>query len=516
MAERLFGLETEFALAMPHGPGHRRSPQLAAEWLMAVARQELRHLPDTSSAGMFLGNGARFYVDCGGHPEFTTPECANPWDAARYLKAGERILQGLARSLARSHPDVGEICLGRQNVDYSGSGSTWGSHESYLHRAEPGLFRSHLVPHLVSRVIYTGAGGFDSLHPGIRFLLSPRVPHLDAVVSSNSTHSRGILHTKNEPLSGRGYQRLHLLCSESLFSERAIFLRIGATALVVALIEGGLRPGESLGLVSPLDSMRAFAADPACRATALMLDGRALTAAAIQRHYLALAEAHLQAPFMPPWAGEVCRQWRCALDRVEAGSPDTVATELDWAIRHSVFTRFIRQRGYTWEWIERTNALAESTARASADGSTRVPALPEPSGLSLSRASERADPVGLRADLRAFREFLALRAELFELDTRFGQLGAKGVFDQLDRAGVLHHHVDGVDNFEHAMESPPLLGRARIRGECVQRLGCKGGVSAFVCDWASVWERERRRVLDLADPWTREEAWKIVSESVSQ
>ena len=61
---------------------------------MLAARRLLTHLPDTSAAnGMYLANGARFYVDCGLHPEMTTPECTTPWELARYIKAGERVLE---------------------------------------------------------------------------------------------------------------------------------------------------------------------------------------------------------------------------------------------------------------------------------------------------------------------------------------------------------------------------------------------------------------------------------------
>ena len=36
------------------------------------------------------------------------------------------------------------------------------------------------IPHLVSRIIYTGAGGFDNAAAGIQFMISPRVPHSEA------------------------------------------------------------------------------------------------------------------------------------------------------------------------------------------------------------------------------------------------------------------------------------------------------------------------------------------------
>ena len=83
---------------------------------------------------------------------------------------------------------------------------------------------SRLVPHLASRLVYTGAGGFNSRSPGLEFTLSPRVAHLVANVSDSSTRSRGLFHTKDESLSPDGYHRLHVLSSESLCSELAIWL----------------------------------------------------------------------------------------------------------------------------------------------------------------------------------------------------------------------------------------------------------------------------------------------------
>ena len=68
-----------------------------------------------------------------------------------------------------------------------------------------------------------------------------------------------IFHTKNESLSMKGYHRLHLLCGESLCSERATWLKIGITALIVAMIEGGGRPGNTVQLKDPLASMHLFA-----------------------------------------------------------------------------------------------------------------------------------------------------------------------------------------------------------------------------------------------------------------
>ncbi len=102
---------------------------------------------------------------------------------------------------------------------------------------------------------------------------------------------RGIFHTKDESLSSEGYHRLHVLCGESLCSHLGAWLKVGTTALVVAMIDAGLRPGDGVRLKSPLSAMQTFASDPQCKATVLSARGKRLTAHMIQRHYLEQAEA---------------------------------------------------------------------------------------------------------------------------------------------------------------------------------------------------------------------------------
>ena len=72
-----------------------------------LASNCLPNLPAAGCGGIFLANGARFYMDCG-HPEMTTPECANPWDVVRYMHAGERALLRVAEELKRSEQFKGE------------------------------------------------------------------------------------------------------------------------------------------------------------------------------------------------------------------------------------------------------------------------------------------------------------------------------------------------------------------------------------------------------------------------
>src|SRR6185503_7850389 len=339
----LFGMETEYAVHGSAGSVSDSERQALVWQLIDVAREQLKYLGDFGG-GMFLENGSRLYIDCGQHPELSTPECADPWQVVRYILAGERTLLNIAGELAE-RKNQPALSFFKNNVDYSGSGTTWGCHESYLHRSSPATLSDEISPHLISRVIYTGAGGFNSLAAGLTFTLSPRVPHLENVVSEHSTSARGIFHTKDESLSRTGYHRLHLIRGESLSSQTAMWLKVATTALVVAMADAGIRVGGAVSPRAPLTALRVFATDPKCKAKALVAERKWMSAVEIQRAYLEAAEAHLGASFMPDWAAEACRQWRRILDRLESGY-EGVNTTLDWAIKLTLYRDYAARQGF--------------------------------------------------------------------------------------------------------------------------------------------------------------------------
>lgn len=515
MAERLMGIETEYAVSAMYPWGSSLDQNELVNRLLALARGRLVHLPDIAS-GLFLGNGARFYLDYGNHPELTTPECTNPWDVVRYILAGERILAGLAQELAS---EAGaEVMVFKANVDYGSRWVTWGCHESYMHRAAPYALSDEIIPHLVTRIIYTGAGGFNSQSNGLEFTLSPRVPHLANVVSNNSTSDRGIFHTKDESLTKPGFHRLHIICGESLCSETAMWLKVATTALVVAMAEAGLRPGQAVGLHSPLQAMQTVASDPSCAALVETIQGRRQSALEIQYHYLSLAEKHLGNSRMPPWAEEVCRQWREMLNRL-LDAPESVAPTLDWAIKRALYASYANSRGVAWDSLPHwTRVIAgvrqvldqtEDYDRAlTADFILNKWNPPKPA---MERLTEFLEEKGLNWD--ALDLVFKVRRELLEIDTRFGQLGGSGVFAGLDRAGVLAHHVPGVEAIEEATTDPPAVGRARIRGEVTKRLAGRNG--RYQCDWQGIFDVKTKRLLDLSEPFEAVERWLEFDQAVA-
>ncbi|MGA9567718.1 MAG: proteasome accessory factor PafA2 family protein [Candidatus Korobacteraceae bacterium] len=513
-SERLFGAETEYAVTAMHG-GKAVDRGEILQAMMDQARQRLVHLPDLCSGGMFLENGSRFYVDCGLHPELATPECVDPWSVVRYIKAGNEILSDLVQAASSASAPGTEVMCFRCNVDYSGAHTTWGSHESYLHTMNPASLQPQIVPHLVSRIIYTGAGGFNPTSSGLEFTLSPRVAFISRVASADSTSDRGVFHSKNEPLCGDGHNRLHVICGESLCSDTAMFLKAGTTALIVAMAEAGVNPGGDVQIESALDALRTFAADTTCKKPVRMKNWRRLTAIEIQRHYLQQAELHAHEDYMPAWAGDVCRVWSETLARL---SDDPCSTEslLDWSMKRSLYADQAAKLGIRWErltlWNEIANrlnaALAATTCGESAMNLDFVLGPQNPIPDEVDRLTKFLRLKGL--DWEELKQLLDARRRFFEIDTRFGQLGPKGIFHSLDSAGVLRHRVNGIDNAECARSEPPFAGRARVRGQAVRRLSSEPG--AWRCDWQYIVNSTDGRMLDLSNPFASEEAWSKCSE----
>jgi proteasome accessory factor A len=511
MAERLFGVETEYAITGMSPDGAMDREQILHR-IMAQAGRQLIQLPDlNSSGGFFLGNGSRFYVDCGAHPEICTPECANPLDAVRYIEAGHRILAGLATSVASASPPGTEILCFRCNVDYSGGQTTWGCHESYMHRISQEALQPRIIPHLVTRLIYTGAGGFNPLSRGLEFTLSPRMAHFRRLVTQSSTSERGIWHSKSESLCS-GYSRLHVLCGESLCSETATYLKIGATALIVAMADAGHDPGCAVQLADPLAAMHEVAGDPTCKKPLRMANGSYRTAISIQRHYLMHAQGHLRDGFMPAWAPDVCRRWSALLDQLEY-RPASVNKELDWGIKRALYANHARGLNIRWNELPFLNQIIDQLAAALAARKDPEKAMPLEQAIAPGRRKLR-EVAALEPLLRSrglqwedVRTLLSCRQKFFEIDTRFGQLGLKGIFYALDQAGVLNHRVSGADNIEQAITQPPATGRARIRGQVIQRLAGSGNAR---CDWQSVIDYGKGQVLDLSDPFASQESWSTL------
>ncbi|MGA2443022.1 MAG: proteasome accessory factor PafA2 family protein [Tepidisphaeraceae bacterium] len=512
-ATHLMGFEQEMALCTT-SRGAGPDLETLLNKLNAIAEESLVHLRGLGEGGIFLVNGGRLYVDCQKY-EYASPECTAPDEIVKYLLAGERILAALASELAR-RTGADDAALYRCNVDYTGA-STWGAHESYLTRSEPSKLAADLIPFLVARVVTAGAGGFRPLtQTGCSFTLSPRAWHICLPASESSTgdHARGIFHIKDQTLSSKGYHRLHVLVGDALCSQVQNWLKFASTSLVVAMADAGLHPGRDVTLCAPVEALRDFASDPTCKVKARTNSGHAMSAGDIQRHYLELARLHVHAHWMPSWAPEAVEKWDDMLHRLD-GAPDSVATCLDWGIKHRVFQSHIEKSGFNPRLLRHWTHLTDLLRRCI----DSVPGVPTKPDQFADFVLDRRGPLGkivahLAPHLPSrdmnwdqLQPYLKLRSELFALDFKFGRLGDKGIFNCLDRTGVLDHRLAGIDDaqIEFAAANPPPLGRAKLRGEAIRRLHKKAKSDAS--NWMTVYDSSRGMVLNLSNPFAAEEVW---------
>jgi proteasome accessory factor A len=278
---------------------------------------------------MILTNGARLYVDHA-HPEYSAPECTDPLDAVVWDKAGERVMEAAARHVA-SVPGAAKLQLYKNNVD--GKGASYGSHENYLmSRQTPfSAVISGLTPFLVSRQVIVGSGrvgiGPAGDEPG--FQLSQRADYIEVEVGLETTLKRGIINTRDEPHADADkYRRLHVIVGDANLAEYSTYLKVGTTALVLDMIESGIR-FDDLKLDEPVRALHQISHDPTLKVKVSLANGRKYTGLDLQFAYHEMAAANLERTGADEASKEVLRVWGEILDAL-ARDPAETADRLDW------------------------------------------------------------------------------------------------------------------------------------------------------------------------------------------
>ena len=512
------GVETEYAYSGSLRDGTPIPKSEILSRLLDGIKTRCPSLPCPGGGGFFLANGGRFYIDCS-HPEYATPECADPWTAARYVRAGEYMLTKIGALLAPRWGPGARVSFFRFQVDCQHPGITWGCHESYLYRSTPHAVQHTLIPHLVSRVLYAGAGGFNPKSDGIEFTASPRAWVLDTDISADSTGNRAILHTRDEPHASNGWKRLHLICGESLGSDLASVLRLGTTALVVAAVEAGAVHSSDVALTSPLLALRAFAADPTGSVTARLARGGAASAFDLQWTYLRTVEKLDAAGEMPRWAGALCELWRRTLEQIE-NDPASLSRSLDWALKKELLDRWLERQlaeaGLGMDWVKNWTIVLNNLRRGLAGTENQSVALgPLLQGVAkappLVIEKAKDELAGRGVSLETLPLFLDLRKQLQEIDIRVGEID-RGILDEMTRNEQLDHRLFDDIDVARAVEQPPSVGRASLRGRAVRDLSDRGPAEGWA-GWTRVTDLKKNRVLALDDPWQEEPSWVTIPAS---
>ena len=418
MERRIFGLENEYGVTCTLRGQRRLSPDEVARYLFR------RVVSWGRSSNVFLENGARLYLDVGSHPEYATPECDSIYDLVCHDKAGERILERLLASAeARLQEEGirGEIYLFKNNTD--SAGNSYGCHENYL-MSRHGEFQHYadtLIPYLVTRQIWAGAGKVLQTARGAMYCLSQRAEHIWEGVSSATTRSRPIINTRDEPHSdAERFRRLHVIVGDSNMSEYATFLKVGATSILLRMLEEQVVMRD-LTLENPIRAIREISHDITCRRKVRLANSREASALEIQTEYLERALRYAEHNSLSPLEQQALDMWQHVMTWLDK-DPFQLHRECDWVAKHRI-----------------------------------IEAMREREGISL------------------------LHPKIAMMDLAYHDVNRKrGLYYLMERRNKVDKIVHDAD-IEEAVLSPPQTTRARLRGEFIKK--AKERRRDFTVDW---------------------------------
>ncbi len=377
---KVCGIETEFGIHTSGGDGNpvTASSLLVNAYAASVQRQTgwdfedetpandargfsregaMPPMVETHLANTVLTNGARFYVDHA-HPEYSTPECADPLELVRYDKAGEETLRRAMAAAEAAFPEAPRIVTYKNNSD--GKGNSYGCHENYLmDRAVPfARIAAGIVPHLVTRQIYTGAGKVGSetagMGTGIHFQISQRAEFFEEVVGLETTLKRPIVNTRDEPHADpKRFRRLHVIVGDANLAEVATLLKVGSTALLLAMIEDEMLPSRDLSLSDPVREMHGVSTDLSLRRPLQAADGSTITALEVQWEIFGAARRYVKERGFEVVGGQtvgelVLDRWEAVLTALES-APESLASQLDWVAKRQLIEHYRERHGCGWE-----------------------------------------------------------------------------------------------------------------------------------------------------------------------
>jgi len=336
MKKRIYGLENEFGIAFTsHG---RRT--LPSEKVVRYLFEKL--ITTEGFLNVFLENGARFYLDTGCHPEYATPECASPLDVTIYDKAGERILENLlqyAQGKVHEEGFHGNLAIFKNNTDFVGN--SYGCHENYLAERTSDFYymAEQLIPFLVTRQIFTGAGKVFRTRRGTVFHISQRAQHIRQKISGTTTNERSIINTRDEPHAIKEkYRRLHIIVGDSNMSEYTTYLKVGTTAIILEMIEDDfITPNFSLR--NPVRAIKDISRDLTCREQVPLNNGKKYSALELQKEYLELAHRYYSTRQKSEMVTDILDKWEEVLTKLEE-DPMQLHRKVDWVTKMNLLKAY--------------------------------------------------------------------------------------------------------------------------------------------------------------------------------
>ena len=333
------GLETEYGVTCVVDGQRRLSPDEVARYLFRKVVVWGR------SSNVFLPNGGRLYLDVGSHPEYATAECDNLSDLIKQDQAGDRIVEELAVSAEirlNAEGIKGQIHLFKNNMD--AAGNSYGCHENFSvsRKKDFAEVTESIIPFLITRQIFCGAGKWISSSKGANFQISQRAEHMWESVSSATTRSRPIINTRDEPHADpEEYRRLHIIVGDSNMSETTTVLKVATTELVLRAAELGLLK-DKFAVENPIKTIREISSDLEFKNSFRLASGREITALQMQNEIYEIVSSMpgLDEIMEKPFYKYALDLWRRSLDALESKNYSHVDMEIDWMIKRKFMNSY--------------------------------------------------------------------------------------------------------------------------------------------------------------------------------
>jgi proteasome accessory factor A len=206
------------------------------------------------------------------------------------------------------------------------------------------------MPFLVTRQVYTGSGkvGSENRAQPCEYQIAQRSDFFETEVALDTMVKRPIINTRDEPHADREkYRRLHVIVGDANMSEYTIYLRNGATALLLSMIEDGAIT-KDLSLRDPVRAIKEVSQDPKCKREVQLDRGPKLTAVQVQKEYLGMALAYTSSRELDPITKDVLVKWQYVLERLER-DPMELNRQIDWVIKKTLIESFIERKGLDWD-----------------------------------------------------------------------------------------------------------------------------------------------------------------------
>lgn len=443
MQRRIYGIENEYGITCTVDGTRRLSPDEVARYLFR------RVVHWGRSSNVFLGNGARLYLDVGSHPEYATPECDSVRAVVAHDKAGERNLEELvtlAEKYLREEGINGDVYLFKNNTD--SANNSYGCHENYLttRRDDAAEYDEVLIPFLVTRQIWAGAGKiYENVRGGAGFGISQRAAHIWEGVSSATTRSRPIINSRDEPhADAEKYRRLHVIVGDSNMNEYASFLKVGTCGFLLRMLEEPNVKFRDMTLENPIRAIREISNDLSCRQPVRLASGREVSPLDIQMEFLERAMRFAEHREVNAEEEQVLSMWKHCLEGIQ-DDPLSLDRECDWVAKYHLVEAYRSRHG-----------LAMSDPR------------------------------------------------VLLLDLQYHDVNRdRGLFYRLQDRDLVERTVTDAE-VETAQQDPPLTTRARLRGEFIRR--AKEQNRDYTVDWVHLKLNDQaQRTVLCKDPFRYED-----------